>query len=187
MGSTLLNVLKAAAMAALAAVSAQAGAATVAVGLLGASNATLSHTFNAKGSFTDYYTFTIGANSNGIAGITSDSAKSSSVRDVSISQFMLSGGSLGSSLIDTTIGDGFSFVGLGAGSYTLAITGSVSVTSAWFNNDSSSYSGSYSGSFHALAAPGAAVASPAPEPADFALALMGLVGVGFMVRRRGSR
>jgi hypothetical protein len=31
------------------------------------------------------------------------------------------------------------------------------------------------------------VASAAPEPADMALTMMGLAGVGFMVRRRAAR
>ena len=183
MRSTLLNVLKSAAVAALMAAATQAGASTVAVGLLGTTSAGLGGTFNNKGTYTDYYTFTIGAGSNGVAGTTSDSAKTSTIRDVAVTQFVLSGGTLGSSIIDTTTTDGFSFVGLGAGSYTLAVTVDVSTTSAWLNNNSSAYKGSYTGSFHALTAP-ASLASPAPEPADFAMALMGLVGVGVMVRRR---
>lgn len=184
MRSTLSTILKSAAAAVLMAVAAQAGAATTAVGLMGSTAASLGNTFNTKGTFTDYYTFTIGAGSNGIAGSTTDTAKTSTVRDVAVTKFVLSGGTLGSSLLtDSTIGDGFSFVGLGAGSYTLAVTVDVSTTSAWLNNNSTSYKGSYTGSFRALAAP-ASVASPAPEPADFAMALIGLAGVGVMVRRR---
>jgi len=184
MRSTLLKVLKSAAAVALVAMATQAGAATVAVGLLGSTNASLGGVFNNQGTYTDYYTFTIGAGSNGIAGSTTDTAKTSTVRDVAITKFVLSGGTLGSSLTDTSIGDGFSFAGLGAGSYTLAVTLNVTTPSAWLNNNSTSYKGSYTGSFHALASPVSSVASPAPEPADFAMALMGLVGVGVMVRRR---
>lgn len=183
MRSTLLKTLKSAVAIALVGMAAQAGAATTAVGLLGATSSSLGGTFNNKGTYTDYYTFTIGAGSNGIAGSTTDTDKTSTIRDVAVTKFVLSGGTLGSSLIDTSIGDGFSFVGLGAGSYTLAVTLDVSTTSAWLNNNSTSYKGSYTGSFRALTAP-ASVASPAPEPADFAMALIGLAGVGVMVRRR---
>jgi hypothetical protein len=184
MVSTLLKVLKSAAALALMAVAAQAGASTVAVGLLGSTNASLGNTFNNQGTYTDYYTFTIGAGSNGITGTTTDTAKTSTVRDVSISQYVLTGGTLTTSMIDTTSADGFSFTGLGAGSYTLAVTVNVSTTSAFLFNNLSSYTGNYSGNFRALAAPAATVASPAPEPADFAMALIGLVGVCVMVRRR---
>ncbi len=97
-----------------------------------------------------------------------------------MTQLALSGGTLSSTLLDTNASDGFSFNGLGAGSYTMALTVTVGNKATFF----SSY-GAYQGTIHAVAST-APVASPAPEPADFAMALMGLAGVGFMVRRRRS-
>lgn len=58
----------------------------------------------------------------------------------------------------------------------MAVNGSVSGLLAVY--------GSYSGTIKAVSSP---VSSAAPEPADLALTLVGLAGVGYMVRRRAAR
>lgn len=176
-----MNILKSAALAALVSMAGMASASTTNLGLLTAGDTNFSNSFFSSGTFTDYYTFSIGANSSGAAGNITDSDLSFFTRDLDVTKIVLSGGSLGSALTDTNADDGFSFTGLGAGAYTMALT--VKVGAGFLT------AGSYSGTIHAIvnAAPSAPVASPAPEPADFAMALMGLAGVGFMVRRRSAR
>ncbi len=171
------NLLKSAALATLVSFASMAGAATTNLGLLTAGDTSFGNTFYSSGTFTDYYTFSIGANSSGAAGNITDSDLSFFTRDVDVTQIVLSGGTLSSALKDINADDGFSFVGLGAGSYTMALT--VKVGTGFLT------SGYYNGTIHAVVnqTPTAPVASPAPEPADFAMALMGLAGVGFMVRR----
>src|SRR3989344_5710024 len=67
----------------------------------------------------------------------------------------------------------FTFSGLTAGTYSLAVNGNVSLGAG--SGDLAKYSGQISTT---------AVASPAPEASDVAMTLMGLAGVGFMLRRR---
>lgn len=175
-----MNTLKSAVLATMLSFVGMAGAATTNLGLLSAGDTNFGNTFYSWGTFTDYYTFSIGSNSSGAAGNITDSDLSFFTRDVDVTKIVLSGGTLGSALSDTYADDGFSFTGLGAGAYTMALT--VKVGTGFLT------SGYYKGTIHAVvnAAPTAPVASPAPEPADFAMALMGLAGVGFMVRRRRS-
>jgi hypothetical protein len=173
-----VNNLKSAVLAALVSVTGVAGAATMNLGLLSAGDTTFGNTFYSSGTFTDYYTFSIGANSSGAAGTLTDSDLSFFTRDVDVTKIVLSGGTLSSALSDGNADDGFSFTGLGAGAYTMAL--SVSVGPGFMT------SGNYKGTIHAVVN-SAPVASPAPEPADFAMALMGLAGVGYMVRRRSAR
>ena len=174
MSFNMLKVLKSAVMAAVVVMAGHAGAATTSLGLLGAGDTAFGNSFSSSGVFTDYYTFSIGG-SGGVAGSTTTTDLSFFTRDVDVTRITLTGGTLGSSLSDTNSMDGFSFAGLGAGSYTMALTVSVSRPLLFVGT------GSYNGTIHAVAAP---VASPAPEAADFAMALMGLAGVGVMVRRR---
>lgn len=153
-------------------------ASPVSLGLLGDADTTFSNTLkNTTGGFTDYYSFTIGGNSTGAAGSTVETAWNFFVSGVDITSIKLTGGTLSSALIDTNADNGFLFSGIGAGTYTLALSGNVT----WGLT-----SGKYTGTIHAISS-SAPVASPAPEPADFAMALMGLAGVGYMVRRRSAR
>ncbi|WP_290659217.1 FxDxF family PEP-CTERM protein [Aquabacterium sp.] len=176
-----MNSLKSAFLAVLVSATGMAGAVTTNLGLLSAGDTSFGNTFYSSGTFTDYYTFSIGANSSGAAGTLTDSDLSFFTRDVDVTKIVLSGGTLASAMSDGNADDGFSFTGLGAGAYTMAL--SVNVGSGFLT------SGNYKGTIHAVlnATPTAPVASPAPEPADFAMALMGLAGVGYMVRRRSAR
>lgn len=152
----------------------------VSLGLLGNADTQFSNSFNSGGTFTDYYSFSIGANSNGAAGSTFDTAYSFFFTGVDVTKITLSGGTLGSALIDNSP-ENFLFSGLGTGTYLLTVSGKLT---------DGLFAGDYNGTIHAFSAPTsptAPVASPAPEPADFAMALMGLAGVGYMVRRRSAR
>lgn len=153
----------------------------VSLGLLGDEDTQFSNSFNSGGTFTDYYSFSIGANSNGAAGSTFDTAWNFFVTGVDVTKITLSGGTLGSALVDNSP-NSFIFTGLGTGTYLLTVSGKLT---------DGLFSGDYNGTIHAIntapTTPTAPVASPAPEPADFAMALMGLAGVGYMVRRRSAR
>jgi MYXO-CTERM domain-containing protein len=174
---------------ALAAIGSHAMAATLPpgdIGVLNSSGTTFGNTFyQAKPSFIDYYTFSI-ANNGTVSGTTTDASLWLS-KDVSISSLVLT---YGTNVLTTIAGvdsaiptdgslNGFTFTGLTAGAYTLAVNGAVS--------NGFSLSASYSGTIKTAATSTASVASAAPEPADMALTLMGLAGVGFMVRRRAAR
>lgn len=175
-----LNKLKTAVLSAFLVAASQAGAVTTGLGLLGTGDTEFSNSFWSTGTFTDYYTFTLGSTSGGVGGSVLTTDLSLFTRDLDVTQLTLSGGTLASTLVDSDASNGFSFNGLGAGNYTMALTVNVGNKATFF----SSY-GAYQGTIHAQAST-APVASPAPEPADFAMALMGLAGVGFMVRRRRS-
>ncbi len=161
------------------------------LGLLNAQGTQFGNTFYAATSgFTDYYTFRIEAPGT-VSGTTIDGAPSTgsgsgsytmNAKDVVLTSIIL--GNPGFSQyygVDLSIPkDGsvntFSFASLAVGTYKLAVTGYVT------GSESGRTSASYSGVIRT----NASVASPAPEPADLALTLMGLAGVGFMLRKQRS-
>lgn len=121
------------------------------------------------GAFTDYYSFELTGASTATGGtLVFDWGG----LDLSINSVALSGGTLASTQTDATPGN-FSFGGLGAGTYTLAVNGTLVS-----NNNPVGYA-QYSGSIHAVAA-------PVPEPEHGAMLLAGLVGLGFLARRRNA-
>jgi hypothetical protein len=161
------------------------GAHAFSLGTVTSAGKTFGNSFSGSTSgFTDYYTFTI-ANDGTVSGTTTDTSISFS-NDVVLKSLVLTYGSMvltqqaGS---DTNIPDDknsvnkFTFSGLTAGDYTLAVNGLVT------GKQTASVPATYSGTIKATAS----VASAAPEPADMALTMMGLAGVGFMVRRRAAR
>lgn len=165
---------------ALAAVMSQAQAKTEDLGVLTATGTTFGNSFTQNGGFTDYYTFSI-ANTGTVSGTTADTSYMLFVRkDVTLSSLVLTSGSSSTVITKDTTADAFTFSGLTAGSYTLAVNGTVS--GDWLLPTV----GSYSGTIKAVAST-SPVASAAPEPADLALTLVGLAGVGMMVRRRAAR
>lgn len=157
---------------ALSAVGAQAK--TEDLGVLSSTDTTFGNIFfSSVSDFTDYYTFSI-ANPGAVVGTTVDTSYVLLfTKDVSLKSLTLTAGGSSSVLASDSSASAFSFSGLSAGDYTLAVNGSVSGTWA--------IAGAYSGTIKAVSAP---VASPAPEPADFAMTLVGLAGVGLLVRRR---
>ena len=157
------------------------------LGLLNARGTQFGNTFYATShGFTDYYTFRIG-DAGSVSGTTSDGApsgSSSSFYAVAGKDVVLTSLILGNAAftqyhgVDLSIPSNgalntFSFASLAAGTYKLAVTGYVT------GGDARRTSASYAGVIRTTAS----VASPAPEPADLALTLMGLTGVGFMLRK----
>lgn len=145
------------------------------LGVLTSTGTTFGNTFYTNGTFTDYYTFSIGT-AGDVSGTTADTSYVVMFqKDVSVDSLVLSSGSLANVLAKDTTANSFSFSGLTAGSYTLTVNGTVSGLTVL------GASGNYSGNIKAVAS---SVASAAPEPADLALTLVGLAGVGMLVRRR---
>lgn len=154
---------------------------TTNLGQLSSTPTNFGNTFNKSLDFSDVYTFTI-AGSGSVGGYTDDSSTFRAFidfRDVDITSLILY---KGTTVNPTTVlnydlyvpvYNTFTFSGLTAGTYSLAVNGSVSLgAGSW---DTASYSGQISTT---------AVASPAPEPSDVAMTLVGLAGVGLMLRRR---
>ena len=143
------------------------------------------------GTFTDYYTFSIGAGyGNLLTRFTEhDGYTSTKTQEISTSGYSLfkdatvfhddpDGGVFlmgGTPIpVDWLSGEGPASTGLSAGSYTLRITGSVLPPEAISVAGHASRSAGYT----------LYLASAAPEPADLALTIIGLLGVGYMVRSR---
>jgi MYXO-CTERM domain-containing protein len=118
-------------------------------------------------SFTDYYTFEVDGSS-GVVGGTLE-LDLGSFYNVNVASVSLSGGGLSGSLTDYDPSNGFTFSNLLAGTYTMEVAGNVP----------GAFGGSYVGALHAIA-------SPAPEPEVYAMAALGLLGVGFAARRRNK-
>lgn len=122
------------------------------------------------GAFTDYYTFSLGSDS-AVVGATFE-IDIGRWLNVDLSTVSITGGTLGSALSDASPTDGFMFSGLHSGQYTMAVAGVVTGV----------LGGAYYGAIHASQT----VASPAPEPEQYALMALGLAGVAFLVRKAKS-
>lgn len=162
---------------ALAAAVSQASAKTEDLGLLTSTGKTFGNTFTSNvSSFTDYYTFSI-ADPGTVSGTTVDTSYVLLLtKDVTLTSLVLTTATSSTQLAKDTTANSFTFSGLSAGNYKLAVNGSVSGFLAG--------SGSYSGTIKAVSSATAPVAAPVPEAADIVLTAVGLAGVGFMVRRR---
>ena len=154
---------------------------TTNLGELSATPTSFGNTFNKSVYFSDVYTFSI-AGTGAVNGYTDDSNTFRAFidfRDVSISSLILYSGSTPS--IATMVNadlfvpqyNTFTFSGLTAGTYSLAVNGRVTLGAG--SSDLAKYSGQISTT---------AVASPAPEASDVVMTMMGLAGVGLMLRRR---
>lgn len=142
------------------------------LGLLTSAGKTFGNSFYSNTSaFTDYYTFSLG-DFGDVSGATKDTSYVFWFsRDVSLSSLVLSSSS-GVIMAKDVTPDSFTFSGLAQGDYKLTVQGKVTGFGGV---------GSYEGTIKAVTS---AVASPAPEAADFAMTAIGLAGVAFMVRRR---
>lgn len=154
---------------------------TTDLGQLSSTPTNFGNTFNKSLDFSDVYTFSIAGNG-AVNGSTNDASTFSAFidfRDVDITSLVLYKGTtidpstvLNYDLYVPTYNT-FTFNGLTAGTYSLAVNGHVTLGfGPW---DTASYSGQISTT---------AVASPAPEASDVAMTLVGLAGVGLMLRRR---
>lgn len=123
------------------------------------------------GRFTDQYTFTLIGAGKAEGGATV--AMEWGSLDLALTAVSLKGGTLGSTLTDRTP-DNFSFSGLGAGTYSLDISGNLKNVGGPIGY--ASYSGSIS-----------SIASPTPEPEGLAMLMAGLALVAWMVRSRWQR
>ena len=116
--------------------------------------------------FTDHYSFSIAALGNVAGGLVDFLVFQ--WNDVNLSSVVVTG--QGQVRSDTSAADGFSFAGLAAGNYDLAVSGRL---------DRGQLLGGYSGSI-------SSVAAPVPEPETYAMLMLGLAGVGFAARRRNK-
>ena len=120
------------------------------------------------GNFTDHYTFKLLGNSDASGG--ANVAFEWGSVDLDLNSVSLSGGTLGATVTDDTP-QSFSFSNLGAGTYTLDVSGVLKSVNSGFGF---AY---YQGAIQS-------VASAAPEPEALALMVAGLLGVGAMTARR---
>jgi PEP-CTERM motif len=125
-------------------------------------------TFSSPGAqFTDHYSFSISALGNVAGGLIDFLVFQ--WNDVNLGAVTVS--NAGYTATDTNAADGFTFTGLSAGTYDLAVSGYL---------DRGQLFGGYTGSMSSTAA-------PVPEPETYAMLLLGLAGVGFAARRRNKR
>lgn len=131
----------------------------------------LYNAFTAQGDFTDYYSFSLVGPNTGAVGDTT-TVNFDPFWGIGWYGALLTGG--GTSQNDLNPNDGFAFSGLVGGTvYTLALSGNVyGAGGSPFMPD---VKGMYAGTI-----------SPVPEPAVWAMGLLGLVGVGVASRRRKS-
>lgn len=129
--------------------------------------------YDFTGAFTDIYTFTLPGNAGGLTGDTT-TINWGTILNVDLSSASLTGTGIGT-LVDSNPNDGFSFSGLtGGGSYSLAISGNVTGSGMYVP-----FTGNITGVY-------AGYVSAVPEPEAIALALVGLLTVGFALRRRNT-
>jgi hypothetical protein len=139
------------------------------------------NSFSSQGSYVDCYSFSLTALANSFGGVMEIDPWLNRL-DIDVTKVPLfSGGTLGGSTTGGLISwdDSpykFSFGSLSAGTYTLAVS-----TTVWRDFGLFSDPVRYKGSIETTAA---SVASPAPEPASFAMMLAGLAGIGAVARRR---
>ena len=137
--------------------------------------------FSSRGSYLDCYSFSLSSSADSFGG-TIELDPLLNRLDIDLTSIQLYAGSLmgstgnGTLLATDTTPGLFSFGALAAGTYTLALTSTV--TKDWGLWDAPV------GYVGLIATQRSSVASPAPEPGAMALMLAGLLGVGAAARRR---
>lgn len=154
---------------------------TTNLGTLSGTPTNFGNTFNKSLNFSDVYTFNI-AGSGEVGGYTDDGNTFRAFvdfRDVDITSLILYSGTTisPSTVVNYNLYvpqyNTFTFSGLTAGTYSLAVNGQVTLGAGLL--DTASYKGQISTT---------AVAPPVPEASDVAMTLLGLAGVGFLLRRK---
>lgn len=134
--------------------------------------------FNSGGNYLDCYTFSLTAAASSFGGtLEKDFSSKLNIDVLSVSLFSkgVTGGKTGAFIMSDNSPGNFDFGSLAAGTYTLAVSSSVTGRYDGWS------SVKYTGWLETKAAP---IASPAPEPESLAMMLAGLVWVGAVVRRR---
>jgi hypothetical protein len=137
----------------------------------------LGNSFKSVQHFNDCYNFTLDGSANA-GGIVLD-LDASRRRDIDLGSITLSGGGLSGSLTDPTA-SAFSFNDLLAGVYQLVISGDVT------GKNGGLLGGGLVGYGGVLVATASSVVAPVPEPKTYALLALGLLAMGWVVRRRNE-
>ncbi len=135
------------------------------------------NSFGSTQHFEDCYNFTLNGPADSF-GLTLE-WDGSLRRNIDLNSVTLSGGGLSGSLVDSTASS-FSFSNLLAGAYQFVVTGDVT------GRNGGLFGGGLVGYGGVFATVGASVAAPVPEPKTYALLALGLVAVGWTVRRRNQ-
>lgn len=138
---------------------------------------TFGNDFSTVQSFEDCYNFTLNSPADSL-GLTWE-IDASWARDIDLTSVSLTGGNLSNALVDTSASN-FSFANLAAGVYQFVVAGNVT------GSNGGLFGGGvvgYSGLFATSRAP---VAAPVPEPETYAMLALGLLAVGWTVRRRNN-
>lgn len=134
--------------------------------------ATFGNTFGAAGTYTDCYTFDLLGSANSFGGVAhSVDLFGWNKLGIDVTSISLWGGTLGSTLTDSWLNDGFNFAGLGKGHYTLAVSSIVDTNWGLYASKVG-----YTGAILTVSA--------VPEPQTYALMLLGLAATGVFARRR---